>query len=354
MKKPPKIPPQQPASDPAVRKLFEITKRRPVPFAELCDRMDLSPTKAKALIQRAVDAGLNVRVAHDQVGIELERQMPQLQKLKIQPVIGKRQQVGVISDTHLGSKYCLREELKDAVHWMYDRGIREILHPGDMLEGCYHHAAFERSHEGLDDQTEDLFQTLPQLPGLNYRVITGNHDWTFTNRSGVDVGAFISAYFRQNGRDDLHAYGDRGAFLEVYGACIHLWHPGGGMAYAKSYSIQKKIESYAPGQKPNILLTGHYHQACYMEERGIHALLCPTFQGGQSAFGKSLKGSPVAIGGYILSWTLTKDGTIRDFCPERRSYFEAEQLLRVVDFESIGVKSPPDRGSWAKRFRPVG
>lgn len=259
--------------------------------------------------------------------------------------------MGVISDTHLGSKYCLRDELKDTVHWMYDRGIREILHPGDILEGCYGHARFERSHEGIDDQTEDLLQTLPHLPGLNYRAITGNHDWTFTNQSGVDVGNFITAYFRQNGREDFHAYGDRGAFLEIMGAVIHLWHPGGGMAYAKSWNLQKKIEAYAPGQKPSILLTGHYHQACYMEERGIHALLCPTFHGGMSAFGKSLKGSPVAIGGYILSWSLTRDGTLRDFCPERRSYFEAETLTHVADFEAVEVKNPPTRGSWARRLR---
>lgn len=351
MKKPTPPKPAKPADDPDIKKLFEVTKRRPIPFADLCDKMDLAPGKAKTLIQRAVDAGLNVRIAHDQVGIELERQLPKIQKLKIAPIVGGPQRVGVISDLHFGSKYCLRDEMKDCIHWMYDKGIREIVCPGDVLEGCYTHAKFERSHEGVDDQTEDAFQTLPHLPGLNYRSITGNHDWTFTNQSGVDVGAFISAYFRQNGRDDFHAYGDRGAFLEIFGAVIHLWHPGGSMAYAKTYTLQKKIESYAPGQKPNILLTGHYHQSAYMEERGIHALLCPTFHGGQSAFGKSLKGSPVAIGGYILSWTLTRDGTIRDFCPERRSYFEADQLMQVADFEAIEVRTPPTRGSWAKRLR---
>ena len=346
--------PVKPADDPEVRQLFEFTKKRPVPFADLCDKLDVSPSKAKAIIQRAIDAGLNVRVGHDQVGIEIGKELPRVQRLKIAPVVGKPQRVGVLSDIHFGSKYCLRDELKDCVHWMYDRGIREIVIPGDILDGSYRHSKFERTHEGVEDQTEDCFQHLPHLPDLNYRAITGNHDMTLTDDSGVDVGRYISMYFREHGREDFHSYGDRGAFLEMFGAVIHLWHPSGSMSYAKTYSLQKKIESYSPGMKPNILLTGHYHQAAYMEERGIHALLCPTFHGGQSAFGKSLKGSPVAIGGYILQWELTKDGTMRNFTPERRSYFERDELYEIADFESIEVKDVPDRGKWAKRFRAAG
>jgi hypothetical protein len=37
-------------------------------------------------------------------------------------------------------------------------------------------------------------------------------------------------------------------------------HPGGGSAYALSYSIQKIIESLEGGEKPAVGLYGHYHK----------------------------------------------------------------------------------------------
>jgi len=37
-------------------------------------------------------------------------------------------------------------------------------------------------------------------------------------------------------------------------------HPGGGSAYATSYSVQKIIESLEGGEKPGLGLYGHYHK----------------------------------------------------------------------------------------------
>jgi predicted phosphodiesterase len=244
-------------------------------------------------------------------------------RVVIPPVVGKRQIVGVISDTHLGSKYCLREQLVDFIEYAYERGVREILHPGDILDGMYKHGVWELTHHGLDEQTQDLFETLPQKKGLNYRAICGNHDHSLTMGCGVDVGPFIENYFSARGRRDFHSYGNRGAYLKVHGVLVHLWHPRSGGAYALSYPLQKKIENYAPSAKPGLLLAGHWHSYVQMFKRGIHAFACPTFQGAGSEFSKSLTGDP-AIGGLLLDWELTGDGTIRNFRSEYRAYFEKE------------------------------
>ena len=299
-------------------------------FAELCDRLDMSPSKTKSLIEEAKSLGISVRVEHNHVGIQMPVPDDRIREIGVAPVKGVRQKVAVISDTHLGSKYCLREQLKEFIHYAYSQGIREILHPGDVVDGDYRHGKFEMSHMGLDDQAQDLFDTLPHLPGLTYHGITGNHDATFTDQSGVDVGHFISNYFRERGRNDFQFYGNRGAFIKVRGAVVHLWHPRSGVSYARSYALQKHIEKYSSGEKPQILLAGHWHVFCHVYERGVHAVACPTFQGGGSAFGKSLGGAP-AIGGLILSWDLTEDGTMRAFCLEKRSYFEKETPIRVDD-----------------------
>jgi predicted phosphodiesterase len=310
--------------------LVKATRKGAVPFEDLCNALDLSPARLRDLLDRAREANLVIGVREEKVGF-LNTPRDGVQETGISPVVGHRQQIGYITDTHLGSKWCLRHYLKDFVEYAYSKGVREILHTGDVLDGNYRGHGFERSHEGLTEQIRDLFEVLPAKPGLTYHAISGNHDQTFEDESGVDVGAAISGYFRDRGRSDWRAYGTRGAMLRVRGVLIDMWHPSGGVSYAVSYKMQKKIESYAPGHKPQILLIGHWHRYCSIEERGVYALAGGTFQGGGSAFAKSLTCGPPAIGGTLLSWDLTEQGTIRDFVIERRSYFEREvaQELRA-------------------------
>jgi predicted phosphodiesterase len=321
-------PPAQPS--PAVQRLVQVTRREPLDFATLCDRLDLSPAKTRALVDEARQAGVVVHVENNHVGIRASGPEERVRTVGIAPVVGQRQKVGVISDTHLGSKYCLREQLREFVEYAYAQGVREILHPGDVLDGMYRHGVYEVSHVGLDEQARDLFETLPRLPGLTYHAITGNHDATFTDASGVDVGQYLTAYFQRHGRNDLSFYGNRGAFLRIRGAVVHLWHPRSGVSYARSYALQKLIEKYSSGEKPNILLAGHWHVQASVFERGVHGIACPTFQGGGSAFSKSLGGAP-AIGGMILSWDLTAHGTMRSFIHEYRSYYEVEKPQRIAN-----------------------
>ncbi len=343
-----KTKPAQNHSDPQIRKLYRLSKN-PIPFQELCDKMNLSPKGLDKLIRRAGKAGVTVHVEHDHVGSRLNKAGFEPYNVGIDPTVGKVQKIGVASDLHLGSKYCLRAQLRDFINYAYTEGCREILLPGDLLDGDYRHSKFELSHVGLEDQTVDLFKVLPRRRGLTYHAITGNHDFTFTERSGVDVGSYIETYFKANGRNDFFAYGDRSAFLDIRGARIHMFHPGGSLSYARSYRLQKQIEKYAPGEKPQILLTGHFHQYCHVFERGVHAILCPTFQGGGSAFGKSIGGSP-AMGGLILHWSVTEKGTMRDFGVENRNYYEREVMHQVEEVDGRLVPEQATRTSWARKL----
>jgi predicted phosphodiesterase len=322
-----------------VERLVEAMRRGPARFSELCDALDLSPTRTKKLIEEARGAGVSLHVEHDHVGIRHHVYEERVAKVGIEPVVGERQRVAVISDTHLGSKYCLRNELRDFIEYAYAQGVRDILHPGDVLDGMYKHGLWEVSHPGLEAQVQDLFETLPRKPGLTYHCITGNHDGTFAEASGVDVGEYVTNAFRKRGRDDIRFYGNRGAFLRIRGITVHLWHPRSGSSYAKSYGIQKHIEKYSSGEKPHVLLCGHWHVFCHVYERGVHGIACPTFQGGGSAFSKSLGGAP-AIGGLILSWEITKHGTMRGFSLEKRSYFEDEKPREVEHHDGRRARTP--------------
>lgn len=322
----------QPAPSDEVFDLFTRLRAKPIPFEELCDQLDRAPKKVRDLISQAADRGLDITLEHDQVGVKEPEPTTRRQDTGIAAVVGETQRVAIISDTHLGSKYCLRAQLRDFIMFAYhERGVREILHPGDVVDGHYAGKTgqlFETSHLGLDAQCQDLYEVLPELPGLTYHAITGNHDETFWAQIGYDAGHAIERYFRsppdgQKPRNDLKFYGNRGAHLDIRGIRIHLWHPRSGKSYAKSYHMQKLAALYSGNEKPHIALAGHWHIFNYCVERGIHLIACPTFQGGGSAFGRSIGGAP-EIGGLVLSWDITEHSTIRNFVLERRSYFEVE------------------------------
>jgi hypothetical protein len=292
--------------------------KKPIHKDKLAERLHVSADQLEHLLRYA-----NVHVENEHVQLSAHEQIRTVQDSRILPTTSERQTIGVISDLHLGSKYCLRVQLIDCVEYMYKCGIRYILSPGDWLDGCYQHGVFELSHTGIRDQTRDAFETLPQRDGLRYGFITGNHDETFAALTGVNVGEYIVSTFKSWGRDDVQCFGACGAFVKVKGAVVHLWHPLGGMSYAKSYKLQKQIEKYGAGEKPHILLGGHVHQFCVVEDRGVFACFCPTFQASGSAFSKRLGGQP-ALGGLILSWEIAGVDLVRNFAVERRRYFEVE------------------------------
>jgi hypothetical protein len=55
-------------------------------------------------------------------------------------------------------------------------------------------------------------------------------------------------------------------------------HPGGGSSYAVSYAPQRIVESLSGGEKPAILMIGHYHKMSYNMIRNVHTIQCGTTQ----------------------------------------------------------------------------
>jgi len=60
---------------------------------------------------------------------------------------------------------------------------------------------------------------------------------------------------------------------------MKLYHGNDGSAYAISYKLQKLIESFTGGEKPNIVLSGHYHKAMEMFSRNVFGFECGTLCG---------------------------------------------------------------------------
>jgi hypothetical protein len=308
--------------------------RRGASFEECCNKLEMSPAATRAILDQMRVDGHAIDIAGEKVAVRPAAVRHEVVNIAIQKS-GDSHVFAVATDLHFGSKYHLRGHLLEFISHVWRNGVRIIFLPGDLLDGCYHHGRWELTHHGFQDQAQDFCEGLPQLPGLKYYAITGNHDETFEKDSGMVVHRALADLFHNRGRTDLSLLGARGATVclkgrgEKRGLLVEMWHPLKGPAYALSYKLQKKIEGYAPGSKPDVLLTGHWHQSCYVHERGVHALSCGTFQGGGSAFGRALGGSP-SIGGWMFKYALTADGTVREFSPMWRGYFENEVPRAVV------------------------
>jgi predicted phosphodiesterase len=240
-----------------------------------------------------------------------------------------------VGDIHFGSKHHMGPQFQDFCDKAHARGVRQFLHVGDLLDGNYRHSVWEQSHRGFEEQVAYAIEHLPRYDGASWHFIQGNHDETLGEHSGLEVGVATVQAFNAAGRRDLHYHGARGAYLrlrapgEARGMLVELWHPRDkSSAYAKSYRLQKHVEKYAPGQKPDVVAAGHWHQCFFMPVRGVNAFSTGCWQGGQSSFGKSLGGAP-DIGSWIVEYSLTPGGTVRTIKPEWVGYHEVETVRDV-------------------------
>ena len=172
----------------------------------------------------------------------------------------------LISDTHLCSKYDRLDILRYLYEKAQDRGIRHILHSGDFTDGRSNRPEhiYELRETSYEGQVDYCVEKYPKFDGRTY-VISGNHDDWWYKSTGSEIVKAIA-----NRRDDIVYLGSDVADLNIGKLRIRLFHGKGGLAYAKSYKVQKYLDSIPLDERPDILQTGHIHQSFYMKQDGTH------------------------------------------------------------------------------------
>jgi len=144
-------------------------------------------------------------------------------------------------------------------------------------------------------------------------LISGNHDEAHMKNGGTDVCARIAEK-----REDINYLGSDAArwVVERKGEKdirIDMLHPGGGSSYALSYKPQKIIEQIESGQKPDILLIGHFHKAFTLPAyRGVAAVLAGCTQR-QSQF-MMRNGLAAHTGAHIIECRAFEDQVMFSSC----------------------------------------
>jgi len=304
-----------------------LLTRKGVSFNDLCDKLDLSPKRARALIKEAQDAGRDLRVDGDTVQWETSDPASddgETVKVPVRQIDGWHR-FAVISDTHFGSKFAMRKQLKDFLAYARDkRGCDTVLHVGDWTQGIHPKVMGELSHHNFHDQMRDMHEHLPH--DMQFTSIYGNHDAWHARDNGMNVARAMNDTLRGFGRSNVQVVGGMNKLLQIGGLRVRLTHPAGGTAYAKSYPAQKWTRDLASasGRKPHVWLFGHRHRYVHFVDRGMHVIDVPCWQGGGSDFGKRLHGDP-AIGGLILSVGQLDNGIVRALTIEPVLYYEAEE-----------------------------
>ena len=171
----------------------------------------------------------------------------------------------LISDTHLANKYDRLDILRYIYEKASENGTQYVLHSGDLTDGFKRdeqvYQLKEASYTGQRDYVIDKY---PKSDIPTY-LIAGNHDLWWYKKCGADICKDIS-----NNREDIHYLGSDCEDLQIGKLKIRLFHGIGGGSYAKSYKLQKYLDSIPMEERPHILQTGHIHQAFYMKQGKTH------------------------------------------------------------------------------------
>jgi len=239
---------------------------------------------------------------------------------------GKWFTVGLVGDTHL----CCKEERLGELHNQYDlfaaEGITTVLHAGNIVDGYVPKinggSVFETS---IDGQCQYVIDNYPARKGIKTYFITGDDHEGWWMKEGFNFGAYLELLAKKQDRRDLVYCGHVEADIEIphkncRSTIIKLQHPGGGSSYARSYTGQKQVEAFEGGEKPDILVQGHYHVSNYMNDRNIHVIGLPGFQD-QTIFARK-KRLRMEVGGAILRFKVYPEtGAISRCQVEFNRYF---------------------------------
>ncbi len=224
-------------------------------------------------------------------------------------------QICVVSDTHFGNIHNQLHLLNDIYEEAYNRGIKTVLHVGDMVDGNYTNrpeSPRQQFLHGFDEQAGYVVDMYPEIEGLTTYYILGSHDETHYKNNQSTINEWVSRC-----RRDLVFLGQDTGEFNVDNVKIILDHPGGGSAQSLSYKPQKRIEILESHLKPKLLLIGHYHKSYAFSYRNVQCLLVPCLCD-VTQFQRK-QGLSNAVGAFFLDIYSDKNGNIQ--------YFEPEEIL---------------------------
>lgn len=258
--------------------LLAVLKRTSASIATLAETCQCSQGQALDALLSLQTSGVNVQQFGELWSVERSPDLGSATEIaSYTSRANGRYRFGWLGDTHLCSKYARLDVLADLYARFAEADIDRIFHAGNWIDGECRFNKFDLLVHGMDAQIRYLRDHYPVAPqGLvTYAIAGDDHEGWYCQREGVDIGKYAENELRAGGRTDWVNLGYMEAFVPLQHAQsgkrshLHLVHPGGGSAYATSYTVQKLVESYSGGSKPAVLLAGHYHKLEFINIRNV-------------------------------------------------------------------------------------
>lgn len=232
---------------------------------------------------------------------------------------------GAFGDLHAASKYCRWDVRENLTRLAEKFGAQAILDTGNWIDGEATFNRYDLEAIGMDAQIKLLARNYPKTEIPTYAITGADHEGWYVKSQGVDVGRYCEAIMREEG----HPWTNLG-YLEAdivlrnansgITSILRVMHPGGGSAYALSYKPQKIIESLEGGEKPAVLLIGHYHKLDNGLIRNVWYAQTGCQQD-QTPFMRQ-KSLEAHVGGLLIEMEQDpKDGSIFSFTPTMQRYY---------------------------------
>lgn len=313
-----------------IERLVLMLRRGPLAVGDIAQKLGIDTDAALSL---ALHAACNGRALQERGGLWHLDTAPPLGSQRDTGAAGLMSdadgviRVAACGDMHLCSKYARLDCLNDYYDEVARRGISTVLNTGNWIDGEAEFNKHDLIVHGMDAQMRYLAENYPQRDGVETWAITGaDHEGWYARREGVDVGRYAARVMADAGREDWRDMGYMECFLPLVHAGtgksskLCLMHPGGGSAYALSYAPQKIVEGFDGGDKPAVLLLGHYHKSGYNLIRNVHTAQTGTFQD-QTVFMRQKK-LAAHLGGCFMELRLDPEtGAVIECSYAFRNYF---------------------------------
>jgi DNA-binding Lrp family transcriptional regulator len=295
---------------------------------DIADALDCSPRRVRESLEKMKASGVLLIERHGGlIDIAPSITLPP-GEAEVKGTDGEWTHVfGVTSDNHLCNKHSRLDVLAAAYDHFERVGITTVYNCGNWIDG---EAKFNKTElitrPGMDSQLDYMIDKWPVRKGITTHYIAGSdHEGWFQEREGIEIGRYLQLRAEDQGRQDLKYLGYAECDVKLMhgngAAVMRVLHPGGGSAYAISYTDQKRVESYQGGEKPQIELAGHYHKWSVGYPREVHTVQVGCTSD-QSLFMRK-KRLQAHVGFVVIK--IQQDGTdghVTRFCAEWVPFFD--------------------------------
>lgn len=333
-------PPAAPVPPPADSDLSKqeslrtLLRRGAHPIKAICSKLDVVPARALRMLQALRSQGFLVTETNAGYTIHTTPAPAILtERHKYTSNPGGYYKFGYLSDSHYCSKYAREDVVTDLYDWFAAERVDRVFHTGNYIDGEARFNKHDIHTHGMQNQLDYFCKNYPQRkvsgkPLMTYIVSGDDHEGWYGQREGVDIGWLMEQTAKDKfQRTDLVNLGYIESFVRLQhkdhkDVSSHLLavHPGGGSSYATSYAPQKYIEALQGGEKPAIVLFGHWHKIFDLLIRNVICL-----GGGCTkdldTFGRKMK-LAYHIGGMIVELWQDQNGAITRWRIEKKQYFD--------------------------------